>query len=206
MNILLGICGLLTLVASGSARAHGGIEGVDDFYAGLLHPVQVPAHLLVLLAAGLLTSQYRREDGQRLLAGLIIGLPLGLLYSRVSVPAESLMAIGTLAIALLISLIVVIGYRPILKVLILIGLVTGIWIGADSGHGGTGDASLFTTAMLGTWIGAMAVVCAVAELLIDFRQDWQQLGVRVLGAWISAACILTLVLQVHTDLLTVPPA
>jgi urease accessory protein len=190
---------LLAVAASNAAWGHGDTESVNDFYAGLLHPVLVPAHLMVLLASGLLVSQYVREHGQRLLAGMLVSLPAGLMISRLTAVPQDVMMIGFLVLGLVISLLVVVAARVPRKALLTIGLISGSWVGADSGHGNPGDASLFSTVMLGTWVGAMAVVCGVAGLLIDQQRDWQRLGIRVGGAWISAACILTLALTVRVD-------
>ena len=51
------------------AHAHSPIEGIGDFYNGMLHPLLVPSHVLLLLALGLLR-------GQQGLRSMRYGLPL----------------------------------------------------------------------------------------------------------------------------------
>jgi hydrogenase/urease accessory protein HupE len=194
----------LLVFASRAALAHGDIEGVSDFYAGLLHPVLVPAHLLVLIACGLLVSQHERVPGQRLLGGMLIGLLAGLLVSSHAPLTEGITMAGCLILGIAISLLVVSARELTHGGLLAIGLFAGIWIGIDSGHTSLGDQSPFDVARLGTWVGCIGVVCAIAGLLIDLRRDWQQVGIRVVGAWISAACILTLALSARTGLPGVP--
>ncbi len=48
---------LLALLVSEPGRAHTPVEGIEDFYNGLLHPVLVPVHLLRLTAVRLLIGQ-----------------------------------------------------------------------------------------------------------------------------------------------------
>ena len=52
---------LATLVFSlclpATARAHSTIQGLEGFSGGALHPLTTPAHLLVIVALGLLTGQ-----------------------------------------------------------------------------------------------------------------------------------------------------
>ena len=61
------------LITPGTALAHGSIEGIGDFYSGILHPALVPAHLLVLLSLGLLLGQqglsHSQIDSSRIDAG-----------------------------------------------------------------------------------------------------------------------------------------
>ena len=45
------------LVAASGACAHGGFQGVGTFYAGLLHPLAVSAHLVALVAIAVFCGQ-----------------------------------------------------------------------------------------------------------------------------------------------------
>jgi urease accessory protein len=49
---------LLFVVAAAPASAHSPVKGIGTFYNGMLHPYLVPAHLLVLLALGLMIGQH----------------------------------------------------------------------------------------------------------------------------------------------------
>lgn len=194
------LIGLLWLFSSTAALAHGDIDGVSDFYAGLLHPVLVPAHLMVLIACGLLVSQHERVLGQRLLGGMLVGLLAGLVVSRHVLFPDDVALVGCLILGIAISLLVVTARELTRNSLLAIGLFGGVWVGADSGHMSSSDQFPYDVSMFGTWVGSIGLVCAIAGLLIDLRRNWQQIGIRVAGAWISAACILTLALSFRTGL------
>ena len=46
----------------GPALAHVPFEGLSDFYNGILHPVFVPAHVLLLIAAGLYLGKHGSKN------------------------------------------------------------------------------------------------------------------------------------------------
>ena len=54
-----------------AAIAHSPIKGLDNFYAGFLHPLFVPAHLLPILVLGLLFGQ---QGPARLQTAIIVFL------------------------------------------------------------------------------------------------------------------------------------
>ena len=56
------------------------IEGIDALYNGVLHPLMVPAHLLGLIALGLLTGQQGELQIQRVLPIFMVPLFVALLY------------------------------------------------------------------------------------------------------------------------------
>ncbi len=50
---------LITIfVIPGTALGHGSIDGVGDFYSGMLHPELVPAHVLILIGLGECLKKY----------------------------------------------------------------------------------------------------------------------------------------------------
>ena len=71
-----------TLAAAANARAHGSLEGVGDFYAGLLHPVVAPAELVAIIAVGLLLGfcgpEHSRPGVAAFACGLLLGMAAGL--------------------------------------------------------------------------------------------------------------------------------
>jgi hypothetical protein len=50
-------------------------------------------------------------------------------------------------------------------------------------------------ALLGTAIGAVAMLGAIASAAAGLRRNWQRIGARVLGSWIAASAILVLALR-----------
>ena len=62
-----------------TVSAHSPIEGVDSFYAGLLHPVFVPSHLLLLIALGLFLGQRGLEQNGMAIGAFLVTSIAGLL-------------------------------------------------------------------------------------------------------------------------------
>jgi len=55
------------------AQAHGAIKGLEGFTSGLVHPLTTPAHVLVIVALGLLLGQQKPLDLKR---PLLVLMPL----------------------------------------------------------------------------------------------------------------------------------
>ena len=58
------ICMIVVLALPGTASAHSGFAGATGFTGGLLHPLLVPAHILVVAALGLLIGQQAPRWGR----------------------------------------------------------------------------------------------------------------------------------------------
>lgn len=80
---LLPLASILYVTWPFTASAHVTFTGAGDLFAGLVHPLVVPAHVLVLVALGLLFGQkdkaYRTHMLPIFLATLILGLLCGVL-------------------------------------------------------------------------------------------------------------------------------
>jgi hypothetical protein len=50
-------------------------------------------------------------------------------------------------------------------------------------------------AQAGTGIAALAALGLVAFVAIKAKDDWQQIGIRIIGSWIAASAILVLALR-----------
>lgn len=175
------------------ARAHTPIEGVGFFYGGMLHPLVIPAHLLLLVGAGLWIGQQgirHIEVGlPAFVAGLALGLPCAGLGYVTFIPAPFLVAPAALA-----GLWVASAW-PLPREAIGVGaLAAGLLIGLDSAPGtAEGRDALFM--LIGVALGAGFLLIHELALVEFFRRPWQRIAVRVLGSWVAAIALMVLALS-----------
>jgi hydrogenase/urease accessory protein HupE len=182
----------LALLVSDSALAHAPIEGIGNFYNGLLHPILIPAHLLLLVAIGLFIGQQGSEKVEATLASFALATIIGLTLSwfSIGIQAESLILILSTATGLLIA------FNPQVKrpVAMIVGALTGFSLGIDSAQemlsGQEKLASLF-----GSGIAIYFLALYPMALSSYFnKKTWQKIGVRIVGSWVAASSLLVLAL------------
>ena len=182
---------LLTLVPA-TALAHAPIRGIGDFYNGILHPLMVPAHLIVLIALGLLIGQ-QMADRITLaplvfMAGLLPGLAAATLLPVFD--CEPFLLPAALACAMACAL------KPAVKpvLILLAAALCGLLLGMDSAPA---DLPLRGRLMSlgGTFIGASLSLFYLALLCTKARRPWQQVGIRVVASWTAASALLVLALR-----------
>ncbi len=185
----------LLLALPGTALAHSPIKGLGDFYNGILHPLFVPAQVLLVVALGLLIGQ--RGVARQLPAvvayalAVFTGLVLTGAWLRTSLQGLELAILGA---ALVLALLVVVA-RPLPRPLVvLLAAGTGLLLGLDSlQEGSSGRAR--AVALFGSGISLYLLLLypmALAERFEGHR--WLRIGTRVLGSWISASALLVLAL------------
>jgi urease accessory protein len=180
--------------AGALAPAHVPIGGAG-LYAGLLHPLVVPEHVLALIGLGLLIGQ--QDQGRNALsavfaAGLVAGLAAIALAAGPSHANDLLIACaaGTgLLVALARSIPAVVSWP--------LAAAVGTAIGLDSPPEVV-DLRTAAAMLIGTLFGAIIVVAVIVELVAWLRRDWQRIGVRIAGSWTAAAGILVLALRLAT--------
>nr|WP_241263229.1 HupE/UreJ family protein [Parahaliea mediterranea] len=176
--------------------AHSPIEGIGQFYGGLLHPLLVLPHALCLLAFALLVGQRGVRAMQvgypPFLATLAIGLVLAGFSIPLGIASEPVLLTLTAACGVLVAL----QWSPPLFAFTLLGAVIGLVVGADSGVEGLSRQQTFA-ALLGCWLGAVVALIVIAGLVELFTRPWQRVVVRVLGSWGSASAILVLALALR---------
>jgi len=94
------------LLAAPAAVAHSPIEGIGDFYGGILHPALVPAHLLALVSLGLLLGQLGLDAMRVGYAAFLPALIAGLVAAGAGVSINSLelwLLTGSLVCGLLVA-------------------------------------------------------------------------------------------------------
>jgi len=183
------------LLLPGAALAHSAVPGIGGFYNGLLHPLVVPAHLLVLIALGLWLGQQElpRIEAALLAFGLL--LLAGLAFSRFAAPGGVQMSL-LLACALATGLLVA-AARPLPRTAAaaLAGLIA-VLLGLDSAPEGSGTRAQ-VIALAGVAIGAHLLLLNVVALTSYARRPWLKVGVRVLGSWSAASALLVLALAIR---------
>jgi urease accessory protein len=173
------------------AHAHSPIEGIGDFYNGMLHPLLVPSHVLLLLALGLLLGQQGLRSMRYGLPLFVLTLCVGLLANG-SLSNEQLQPYLLLC-ALACSLLVVLARQLPLALACCLALTLGLLLGLDSpSELDTPQARLLM--LIGTGLSASLLMLFISGTTEVMQQQWQQIGKRILGSWISASILLVLTL------------
>lgn len=175
------------------AFAHVPFAGLNDLYNGLLHPVVVPAHVLLLTAAGLLLGKQssRAVPPAFLLFCLFtfIGLVGTVFYAG---GIDEYYLLGGAAI---IGLLIASNLRIPFFLCLIVASLTGLLLGLDSLQNVlTGKAKFYS--LLGSGLGICFLYLyplAFADYFGD--RNWQKIGVRIIGSWVAASAILVLALS-----------
>jgi urease accessory protein len=169
------------------------MQGVGDFYAGMLHPIVSLETALPLVAISLLAGQQRRETAIRLLTAFPAALLVGaLLAARADAPSK-LILVELILTAVLGILVAFARHLPNWLVLapgIGIGLCAG-WSNASEAFGQV-SAIRFVAGLV--VIGLLLLVYGNG-LVRNLKAEWAQVAVRVVGSWIAAVSILVLGLR-----------
>ena len=164
---------------------------MSGLIGGLLHPFAVPAHVLALVAIGLLIGRQseRLIPMAAFVAGLAAGLgALALAFATTS--AANILLAATILSALLVALACQV---PALVSVPLVATV-GIALGLDSPPEAISIAAAVAM-LIGTGIGGGLAVAVIAGGASYLTRPWQQIGVRILGSWTAASAILVLALR-----------
>lgn len=174
---------IIVLAAATPAVAHDSIEGAGPFVNGILHPLFVPAHLLIAIGLGLWIARQIRGAIRLSVVSFSGGLGIGLALASV----VSISPLLTLCLALLAG-----------------GLAASAWTAPALGAAGFTAMAAFsigvesgaddTGALIGTWIGAQIIFLGVAALALRLDAPWLHIGARVIGAWCAAIALLILTL------------
>ncbi len=185
--VRLFIAGVVLVASINSGQAHVVFEGSGDFTSGLLHPFVNLPHLLAVTAFGLLCGQHADDLLKIGLAALASGLALGAVATGFGyAPA------GTgfiMALTLATGLFVMSGVQPPAWMALCLGLVMGSIIATESASETLAGPALLVS-LLGAAMSVILLHLNIAIAAGALRRDWQTIGVRVLGSWISAIGVL----------------
>jgi urease accessory protein len=176
----------LVVLHPATAAAHGMLQGVGTFYAGLLHPLLVPAEALALVATALQLGSTGRAACRVGILALAAGLAAGLALGRHVPPSFATPAL--LAVAFLAAGLVTAGIRLPSVAAAAVAALAGIAVGIDA-RPDAGALHQAITTGAATVVGASALVVVVAALALR-EPGWQSVAVRVSASWITASAIL----------------
>jgi len=193
MTALRAALGVGCLLLPGAVLAHSPIKGLDNFYAGFLHPVFVPSHLLSTLALGILFGQQGPRALQPAIIAFLVAILTGLAATLLGLPWD--LGLGLLVGAALTGSLVAIDRRLPLPVYLLLASLLGTMIGVDSAQDDLAGRGRLA-ALLGTAIAAYLMLL-YAMVFADWlaKGEWQRIGLRVLGSWAAASALLVLSLR-----------
>lgn len=174
-----------------AAQAHSTVEGLGEFTNGLVHPLFVTAHVLLLVALGLLVSKLRPFDPRKPLLAFAIAALAGL-----AVGAPSLPPVFLLGTAVAIAVVLAADWKLHTKLRIPFAIVAGLLLGRDSYPENLADRAALLKACLGVWLGLNVwfMTAAYYPSLLP-EKKWANYAVRVLASWIIAIAVMVLALS-----------
>jgi hydrogenase/urease accessory protein HupE len=169
------------------------MQGVGDFYAGMLHPVITLETVLPMIALGLLAGQQRREDAIQLLAMFPAALIAGAVLATLG-KAPSALGLVQLILTAGLGILVASARRVPSWFLVALGVVLGISAGWANATEVFGQVSPLRFVAGLAVVGLLLLVYGNG-LVRNLKVEWTQIAVRVVGSWIAAASILVLGLR-----------
>lgn len=176
------------------AEAHLNSTGLGPVYDGLLHFLQSPEDLLPVLALALLAGQRGADYGRRAMFVLPVAWFLGGLAGLATKASGStaLTCISFLLLGGLLAANTRISLRATAVLAVLVGLFHGYLNGTGMGQLTTG-----ALALLGLVFAVFVLVAIAAAFVVQLRQPWTRIAVRVVGSWIAASGLLMLGWAAH---------
>ncbi len=181
-----------------AAYAHAASPQAGSFYAGLLHPLTAPEHVLSMVALGLLAGQHGLNKGQGLLlvfpAAMALGAGLALRHPALG--WVSLLNIGSVA---LFGGLVAATWRVPAALLYALALLFGMTHGYANGAAITPNLSpaVFILGLVTAALLVLGYSMAGTAYLLRLKPAWLSIAVRVAGSWITAVGILVLGMMVR---------
>lgn len=171
-----------------AAWAHAPIPGVGAFWNGVLHPIFIPIHLLVLVGVGIALGQNAPRASRLALPLLAVLLAGGIaLAAPAGTPPAAL-----LTVALAGGLLAAVG-RARVALVAALAAIAGVAVGFDSApfDAASGEVLL---ASAGTLAGCLLVVVLVGGLAAAASPPWQSVAIRAAGSWIAAIALIAFAL------------
>lgn len=184
---------LLAFVAPATSLAHSPIQGIGSFYNGLLHPVVVPAHLLLLLATGLFLGQQGLKRVELALGVFAASTVAGLVMAWFSIGTELDKVV--LALSAAVGLLVAMRAQMALLWCVIIAFLAGCFLGIDSAQDGLSGKDKLVS-LFGSGV-ALNLLALYPLALADYfnKKAWQKIGIRIIGSWVTASSLLVLALS-----------
>jgi len=185
---------LLIFIFPKFVYGHGGLEGANSGYNGFLHPLFVPAQILVILSTGILLSlqpqSYLKVTILSFLFSCALGLFLTLLDFNLNLEPQ------LLVLSIVLGLLIAIDYKFSVGFYVFLASTTGLFLGVDSEHqdlSGKEKYLTLTCCLVGIWT-CLSAVLIIAEKLN--KKEWQKIALRTFGSWITTCAILVISLLI----------
>jgi len=190
---------LFLLLLPKTAFAHAPIPGIEGFYAGLLHPLIEITQGLLLIGLGVLIAQHPRAITKRALLLFLVALMSSGLVNFV-IPGLAIAELILLPLALIVGVLVAIA-RPLHQMVVIpLVLAAGITSGTISVPEAGALSAMIITAT-GSFVGAIVIFLyafgAADWLLSKTERPWLSIGLRIIGSWVAAICLLMLALSLR---------
>ncbi|CAA6813816.1 MAG: Unknown protein [uncultured Thiotrichaceae bacterium] len=182
---------LLSLFMLEPACAHAPIAGMDSFMNGVLHPLIIPAQVLLLVSLGLLVGRQGDKAIGSVLPVFLLSLLVSAGLSLIGMPLPEWLL---LVFAMLLTLWVIIGWRIIDRLLLVAAVAAAFLVGTDSLIEEFRSRERYI-ALVGSCLGAYVVLLYSAGIAESLRRFQQGIVLRILGSWITASILLVLSLE-----------
>ncbi|BCH21195.1 HupE/UreJ family protein [Mesorhizobium sp. L-8-3] len=180
----------ILFASCGAATAHSPVKGIGASYNGLLHPLLVPAHLLALVAIGLLVGQHAPRQSRAALPAFVAATAAAL---TLTCALPTLPRWPPLAVALAAGLAVASGRLPG-PASWLLAVAAAAAVALDSQPDAI-PADQAWLALIGTGLGAALIIVYLGGLAAWLDRPWHRIAIRALGSWIAASAMLVLTLD-----------
>lgn len=177
------------VLTSAPAFAHP-MQGVGDFYDGMLHPIITLETVLPLIAFSLLAGQQRREAAIALLPAFPIALIVGAWIATLgNIP--SYVGIALLVQTAILGLLVAVSRPLSVWILVPLSAVLGISVGVTNTVEALAQVSTLRF-VAGIVLTGFLLLVYGNGLVRNLKSNWTQIAIRVVGSWIAAISILDL--------------
>lgn len=195
--------GLSVLMLLASAEAHAVYQGAGDFYAGMLHPLTSPEHVLPMLVLGALAGQNGLKRCEFVLWAFPAAMAAGACTALSAPDLRGVLLFNVVSAVLLGSLLAAAFTLPSWLILIL-SVGVGLTHGYANGSAIVGQIrpGVFIAGMVVASFVLIAYMVAVTSFLLRLRPTWIAIAVRVAGSWAAAIGLLVLSLSQRALLLS----
>lgn len=189
---LLGLTGVIAF-GCGDVHAHGAIKGINDFHAGMIHPVTELIHVLPVFVLGILLGQHALSRVETALWLFPLALTLG---GAAALALPAVPGVDAMNVSSLVVVGVLVASARTLPTTALLGLV--VLFGLSHGYGnGTALSDgmrkgMFISGMVLSGFFVMTYGLIIADNLLRRGPGWVAIAIRVLGSWGAAIGLLVL--------------
>ena len=182
---------VLTLaLSSAPAEAHLNSTGMGPVYDGVMHFLMSPEDLVPALALALLAGLRGAAHGRRASLTLPVAWLVGSLFGLTAAAITGSAVLSSLWFLLLGGLVIAdakLSLSTMTALSALLGFVHGYLNGT-----GMGQSAFAVVAVLGLTSWVFVLIVLAAAFVVQLREHWARIAVRVAGSWIAASGLLML--------------